>query len=73
MSITYCTYVVVRVLCLTKENILGKVIFTSCLSYINGAETNCRIARNLSILLMNHSHCFSVYIQHHSSYVCSDV
>ena len=38
----------------------------------NGAETNCRIAHNLGILLMN-SNCFAIYFQQHSSYVCSDI
>ena len=35
----------------------------------NGAETCCRIAHNLGILLMN-SNCFSIFLQQHSSYVC---
>ena len=34
----------------------------------NGAETNCRIADSLGILLMS-SNCFAVYFQQHSSYV----
>ena len=54
----------------------------------NGAETNCRIAHNLGILLMN-SNCiifinlfflfffincfFFFFFQQHSSYVCSDI
>ena len=38
----------------------------------NGAEINCRIARNLGILLMN-SICFAIYSQQHSSHVCSDI
>ena len=38
----------------------------------NGAETNCRIAHNLGILLMN-SNCFAMYFPQHSSYVCSDI
>ena len=36
----------------------------------NGAETNCRIAHNLGILLMN-SKCFAIYFQQHSYYICS--
>ena len=36
------------------------------------SETNCRIARNMGILLMN-SNCFAFYFQQHSSYVCSDI
>ena len=38
----------------------------------NGAETNCRIADYLGILLMN-SYCFAISFQQHSSYVCSDI
>ena len=38
----------------------------------NGAETNCRTALNLGILLMN-SNCFAIFFQQHSSYVCSDI
>ena len=35
-------------------------------------ETNCRIAHNLGILLMN-SNCFAIFFQRHSTYVCSDI
>ena len=38
----------------------------------NGAETNCRIAHNLGILLIN-SNCFAIYFQQHSSYACSEL
>ena len=39
----------------------------------NGAETNCRIAHNLGILLMN-SNCFAIFFRSiHSSYVRSDI
>ena len=37
----------------------------------NGAQTNCRIARNLGILLMK-SNCFAIYFQQQPSYVTSD-
>ena len=35
-------------------------------------ETNCRIAHNVGILLIN-SYCFAIYFQQHSSFVCSDI
>ena len=38
----------------------------------DGPETNCWIARNLGIQLMN-SNCFAIYFQLHSSYVYSDI
>ena len=38
----------------------------------NAAETNCKAASNLCILLMN-SNCFTIYFQQHSSYVCWDI
>ena len=41
-------------------------------STLYGAETNCRIAHNLGILLMN-SNCFAINFQQHSSYECSDI
>ena len=41
-------------------------------SHFDGAETNCRIAHNLGILLMN-SNCFAFFFSGHYSYVCSDI
>ena len=38
----------------------------------NEAETNYRIVHSLGILLRN-SNCFAIYLQQHSSYVCSDI
>ena len=38
----------------------------------DGAETNCKIADNIGILLKN-SNCFAIFFQQHSSYVCSDI
>ena len=39
----------------------------------NGAETNCRIAHNLGILLMNSNYFSIFFCQQHSSCVCSDI
>ena len=36
---------------------------------IKGAETNCRIAHSLDILLMNSNSCFAIYFQQYASYV----
>ena len=45
--------------------------FFSCKSLgFKGAETNCRIAHNLGILLMN-SNCFAIFFQQHSTVVMS--
>ena len=70
LSIGFPYFTNVQLLCS-----LSRWLHLNCFSIgtgFNGAETNCRTAHNLGILLMN-SNCFAIFFQRHYSYVYSDI